>query len=293
MRVSHRTPGTQMHPWARGARVSCNRSQAMATVSAARAHHRHPAGCDTFRLPAHQHPPVRYAFRREGAPPPPSTARGVDGDLLHPPSRLDPARGHGMYLMARFGRRTTSRLQAGALRHDIRGGRLPPSGAAPLVAARGVGYALGRVTTFLDELRNLLRAADAGRAGDGRSRLDAALAWRHWIDAYAPAESVGNKKLLEVPPPQREIRARVLRIVERELEGGLAASADAATLQRYAHTVIDLLVDAPTEPLPHAVEQELKIIAARTTKHLNHVQLGKWCFRNETQAGQGRAAKLY
>ncbi len=26
---------------------------------------------------------------------------------------------------------------------------------------------------------------------------------------------------------------------------------------------------------------------------LNHVQLGKWCFRNETQAGQGRAAKLY
>jgi len=156
-----------------------------------------------------------------------------------------------------------------------------------------VGYALGRVTTFLDELRNLLRAADAGRAGDGRSRLDAALAWRHWIDAYAPAESVGNKKLLEVPPPQREIRARVLRIVERELEGGLAASADAATLQRYAHTVIDLLVDAPTEPLPHAVEQELKIIAARTTKHLNHVQLGKWCFRNETQAGQGRAAKLY
>ena len=28
-------------------------------------------------------------------------------------------------------------------------------------------------------------------------------------------------------------------------------------------------------------------------EELNHVQLGKWCFRNETQAGQGRAAKLY
>ena len=33
--------------------------------------------------------------------------------------------------------------------------------------------------------------------------------------------------------------------------------------------------------------------AQRAAFHLNHVQLGKWCFRNETQAGQGRAAKLY
>ena len=35
------------------------------------------------------------------------------------------------------------------------------------------------------------------------------------------------------------------------------------------------------------------LVAAEGVGDLNPVQLGTWCFRNETQARQGRAAKLY
>lgn len=67
---------------------------------------------------------------------------------------------------------------------------------------------------------------------------------------------------MEVTPPRREIRARVLRIVEQELEEGLCAGGDATALQRYAHIVIDLLVGAPIESLPRAIERELRTVAA-------------------------------
>jgi hypothetical protein len=154
--------------------------------------------------------------------------------------------------------------------------------------------------------RLLLLAASALGCGAARAAADeahlAAMALEHARDTPTPNASAQS--------PRQEVRAEEVSYGEHAgtaLRGYLARPAAAATSPLPALLVIHEWwglndnVRMMTRRLAGEgyVALAVDLYRGRTgdtpnaARTLNHVQLGKWCFRNETQAGQGRAAKLY
>jgi len=114
-----------------------------------------------------------------------------------------------------------------------------------------------------------------------------------WGTTQAGVPRAGHP-LRRVPPdalPEQQRRLPDERVLRRALHlpRPLPAAALARGLPLGLHPRVAR--DVPVQRLRGLPAGDVPRLLPRLP--LNHVQLGKWCFRNETQAGQGRAAKLY
>lgn len=123
---------------------------------------------------------------------------------------------------------------------------------------------------FLDHLREYLKELDRNGVvpATARSALDLPSARRHFIEAAERRESSGedSSTLYSV---SRHLRDAFLRSVEVKLRDGACAGADAATLQRHAHQVIDLAEGLPPNGISKSRLHELLAILGEAWREIH------------------------